>query len=215
MKHALSIGASRDKVTVIPNGVNLNEFRPREVFRNRESKKIIFIGRLFPNKGIHYLVEAAPTILAKHPATEFIVIGRGPMETELRELIRRLNVEHAFKFLGIVPSASEIMRECDIFVRPSLTEGMPLTVLEAMACGLPIVASKIPGTCEIVKDGETGTLIEPGNVRQLSEAVIRLIEDKNYGEKIRANAYEFVKNHYSWDRIAKEYLKIYNDILDR
>ncbi|MEM2373361.1 MAG: GT4 family glycosyltransferase PelF [Thermoproteota archaeon] len=214
MKHALSLGAPYKKIKVVPNGVDLKEFSPGE-FRKAERKKIIFIGRLFPNKGIQYLVEAAPIILARHPDVEFIIIGKGPMETELKKLIGRLNVEHAFRFLGIVPSIPEIMRECDIFVRPSLTEGMPLTILEAMACGLPIIASKIPGTSEVVKDGETGILIKPGDVKQLSDAVIKLIEDENYAKRIRARAYEFIRNHYSWDRIAEEYLKIYNEVLNR
>lgn len=214
MKHALKLGASHKKIKVIPNGVDLKEFGLRE-FKKTESKKIIFVGRLFPNKGIQYLVEAAPIILARHPDVEFIIIGKGPMETELKKLIGRLNVEHAFRFLGIVPSVPEIMRECDIFVRPSLTEGMPLTILEAMACGLPIIASKIPGTSEVVKDGETGILIKPGDVKQLSDAVIKLIEDENYAKRIRVRAYEFIRNHYSWDRIAEEYLKIYNEVLNR
>jgi glycosyltransferase involved in cell wall biosynthesis len=170
---------------------------------------------LFPNKGIQYLVKAAPIVLAKHPYVEFIIVGRGPMEAELRNMVKRLNIEHAFKFLGIVPSVPEVMNQCDIFVRPSLTEGMPLTILEAMACGLPVIASKIPGSSEVVKDGETGILVEVGNVEKLSNAIIRLLEDENYAEKIRTRAYEFVKKHYSWDRIAEEYLKTYSDVLNR
>jgi glycosyltransferase involved in cell wall biosynthesis len=215
MKHALSLGAPSSKVKVIPNGVDLEEFKPRREFEKTEVKKIIFVGRLFPNKGIQYLVKAAPIVLAKHPYVEFIIVGRGPMEAELRNMVKRLNIEHAFKFLGIVPSVPEVMNQCDIFVRPSLTEGMPLTILEAMACGLPVIASKIPGSSEVVKDGETGILVEVGNVEKLSNAIIRLLEDENYAEKIRTRAYEFVKKHYSWDRIAEEYLKTYSDVLNR
>ncbi|MBO3800152.1 MAG: GT4 family glycosyltransferase PelF [Candidatus Brockarchaeota archaeon] len=215
MKHALSLGAASSKIKVIPNGVDLDEFKPRREFKKIGVKKIIFIGRLFPNKGIQYLVKAAPIVLAKHPHVEFVIVGRGPMEAELRNMVKRLNVEHAFKFLGIVPSIPEVMSQCDVFVRPSLTEGMPLTILEAMACGLPVIASKIPGSSEVVKDGETGVLVETGNVEQLSNAIIKLLEDENYAERIRKRAYEFVKNHYSWDRVAKEYLKTYNEILNK
>lgn len=215
MKHALSLGASSSKVKVIPNGVDTEEFKPKREFKKAGIKKIIFVGRLFPNKGVQYLVKAAPMVLAKHHRVEFIIVGRGPMEAELRNMIRRLNVEHAFKFLGIVPSVPEVMSQCDIFVRPSLTEGMPLTVLEAMACGLPVIASKIPGSSEVVKDGETGILVEVGNSEQLSNAIIRLLEDEDYAERIRARAYEFVKNHYGWDRVAEEYLKTYSDVLNR
>ncbi|MEM2930822.1 MAG: glycosyltransferase family 4 protein [Thermoproteota archaeon] len=215
MKHALNSGASRERIKVIPNGVDISEFRPREGFKGNRIRRIVFIGRLFPNKGAQYLIEAAPIILSKHPATEFVVIGNGPMKMDLIRLARRLNVEQAFRFLGIVQSVPEILKECDIFVRPSLTEGMPLTILEAMACRLPIVASKIPGVSEIVKDGETGILIEPGNIRHLSEALNRLLEDKDYAERIKNNAYNFVRNHYSWDRVAEEYFKIYNEVLKR
>jgi len=214
MRHALNLGASYEKIKVIPNGVDLKEFNPGE-YRKTEEKRIVFVGRLFPNKGIQYLIEAAPVILSRYPNVEFIIIGKGPMEAELKKLIGRLNLEHAFRFLGIVPSVSEIMRQCNIFVRPSLTEGMPLTILEAMACGLPVIASKIPGTSEIVKDGETGILIKPGDVKQLSNAIIKLIEDEDYARRIKERAYEFIKNHYSWDRIAEEYLKTYNEVLKR
>jgi len=78
-----------------------------------------------------------------------------------------------------------------------------------------VIASKIPGSSEVVKDGETGILVEVGNVEQLGNAIIRLLEDENYAERIRTRAYEFVKKHYSWDRIAEEYLKTYNDVLKR
>ncbi|MBO3839438.1 MAG: GT4 family glycosyltransferase PelF [Thermoproteota archaeon] len=215
MKHAFSLGAASSKIKVIPNGVDLDEFKPRREFKRIGVEKIIFVGRLFPNKGVQYLVKAAPIVLAKHPRVEFVIVGRGPMEAELRNMVKRLNVEHAFKFLGIVPSIPEVMSQCDIFVRPSLTEGMPLTILEAMACGLPVIASKIPGSSEVVKDGETGILVETGNVEQLSSAIIKLLEDENYAERIRKRAYEFVKNHYSWDRVAEEYLKTYNEILNK
>jgi glycosyltransferase involved in cell wall biosynthesis len=215
MKHALSLGASSGKVKVIPNGVDLEEFKPRREFKKIGVRKVLFVGRLFSNKGVQYLVKAAPMVLAKHPCVEFIIVGKGPMEAELRNMVRRLNIEHAFKFLGIVPSIPEVMSQCDIFVRPSLTEGMPLTILEAMACGLPVIASKISGSSEVIKDGETGILVEVGNVEQLSNAVIRLLEDENYAERIRIRAYEFVKKHYSWDKIAEEYLKTYDDVLNR
>jgi glycosyltransferase involved in cell wall biosynthesis len=210
---ALLLGAEPGTVAVIPNGVDLCEFKPGGEGPLMGPKRIACVGRLVPNKGTQFLVEAAPLILASHPDVEFVIVGEGPLKEHLVHMAERLGVRHAFQFRGTVHSVADVLRGCYLLVRPSLTEGMPLTVLEAMACGLPVVASRVSGTPEVVLDGETGLLVEAGNVGQLAQAIKRLLGDESYAMKIGQNALRLVKAHYSWDNTAELTRKVYEDVL--
>lgn len=214
-EHAISLGAPPDNVIVVPNGVDLDEFKPREKSRDNPDgvKRVVFVGRLIFNKGAQYLVEAAPMILARHPNTEFIIVGDGPMKIDLKKQAEELGVYHAFKFLGTVPSVQEILKECDVFVRPSLTEGMPLTVLEAMACSLPIIATRVAGTPEILINNETGILVDAKDPKQLAKSVLRVIYDNELSRSLGREARRFVEGHHNWDETAKNTLRIYTEVL--
>jgi len=210
---AVLLGAEPSDVAVIPNGVDSSEFKPGGTRDPKGPKRIACVGRLIHNKGVQFLVEAAPLVLASHPDVEFVIVGEGPMREHLVRMTEKLGVKHAFRFVGKVPSVADVLRECHLFVRPSLTEGMPLTVLEAMACGLPVVASSISGTPEVVLDGETGMLVEAGNVGQLADAITKLLSDESYAMKIGYNALRLVKEHYSWDNTAELTLRVYEEVL--
>ncbi len=212
LEQGLSLGIPRHKVSVIPNGVNLQDFSPSRRKVNRsEAKKIVFVGRLLFNKGVQYLVKAAPAILSRHPV-EFVIVGDGPMKYDIVRMTETQGVRHAFKFLCAVPSVSEVLRESDIFVRPSLTEGMPLTVLEAMACGLPVVATRVAGTPEIVTHGVTGLLCPPRDVERLAEAILKLVENPEMASHLGSNARRFVEQYHGWHGVAEMTHHVY-DIL--
>lgn len=216
-KHVVNLGASFDKVTVIPNGVDLEAFKPTEKSKDSSDgmKNVVFIGRLVFNKGAQYIVEAAPMVIARYPNTKFIIVGDGPMKSYLEKLSKKLGVTHAFKFLGTVPSIQEIFKQCDIFVRPSLTEGMSLAVLEAMSCGLPVIATKVAGTPEIIINNKTGILIDVKNVQQLADSILRLFSDPELLQSLSRNARLFVEKHYNWDRVTKLTLQVYEKMLNR
>ena len=215
---ALSLGSSSEKITVIRNGVDINEFKIKnhnvENLKQNIEKRIVFVGRLIQNKGVKYLIEAAPTVLSKYQNAKFIIVGDGPMKKELKIIAKREGVQNAFQFLGFVPSVADVLNQCDIFVRPSLTEGMPLTVLEAMSCGLPVVATKVAGTPEIVINDETGILIEPGNNKELANSLIHLLDDYEFSKRLRNNARLFVEKYYSWEKTANLTYDIYRKILN-
>jgi len=211
--HALAIGIPLSKVLVIPNGVDVEEFSSRAGGAARLRKRVVCVGRLLFNKGVQYLVEAAPKVLESCPGTEFIVVGEGPMKAELMLRARAKGASASFRFLGQVPSVAEVLRGCDIFVRPSLTEGMPLTVLEAMACGLPVVASNVSGTPEVVVHGVNGLLVEPGHVGQLSAALTRLLQDEQLAREMGGRARASVEKSSSWDRVAALTLEAYSMIV--
>jgi len=212
---AVWLGAEPKDVTVVPNGVDLCEFKPIEARGSEGTKRVACVGRLIPNKGVQFLIKASPSVLSSNPDVEFVIVGDGPMRDHLVQMTEDLGVKHAFRFMGTVPSVSDVLRDCRIFVRPSLTEGMPLTVLEAMACGLPVVASRVSGTPEVVLDGETGILVEAGNVRQIAEAIAKLLSDDHGATEMGRNALRLVGERYSWDRAADLVQRVYEGILKR
>jgi len=212
-EYAETMGVNPRKVSVVPNGVDILQFRPPSRVKPDGVLRVGFIGRLIANKGPQYLVEAAPRILRNFPGVRFQVAGGGPMLHELQNRIRELGIQTAFRFLGTVPSNVEFLQSCDVVVRPSLTDGMPLTVLEAMACGKPTVASKVGGTPEILQDGDTGYLVQPRDMDQLVSRISRLLADPKLRAKMGRRARDFAERYYSWAEIARQMTTVYENAL--
>jgi len=217
-EHAINLGAPPEKVVVIPNGVDLDPMAaPREGgtsddYRGARPKRVVFVGRLIFNKGVQYLVEAAPRIVKDFPDVEFVVVGDGPLKSKLMKRTEELGVQRHFSFLGIVPCVTDVLSKCDIFVRPSLTEGMSLAALEAMGCGLPVILTALPGT-ESVEKNSAGILIRPDDTQELADAVIWLLGDTECARRLGMNARLLAERHYSWDRVAESTIRVYQEIL--
>jgi glycosyltransferase involved in cell wall biosynthesis len=160
------------------------------------------VGRLIFNKGPQYLVEAAPQVLRARPEAEFVFVGDGPLRPQLEKRARQLGVSHRTTFLGTRPDVASILQTCHVLARPSLLEGMPLTVLEAMACGLPVVATPISGTAELVRDGENGLLVPPADPASLARAILRLMADESMREDQGKEGRRLAEHAYSWDAVA-------------
>jgi glycosyltransferase involved in cell wall biosynthesis len=132
----------------------------------------------------------------------------------LQSRVHKLGLNRQFQFLGYAPRVAQFLRNCDIFVRPSLTEGMPLTVLEAMACGLPTVASKIGGISEILTHGETGFLIEPKDTKQLAFYVSKLTKDQELRLSMGRKARSFAEKTNGWSGVALRMSQVYDSVLE-
>lgn len=203
------------KIEVIPDGVDLATFQPVQRVENPTNIRVLSIGRLIPRKGFQFLIQALPQILEKvHYNFEIEIVGDGPYQEELEKLAIDLKVTSYLRFSGSVPYTDlpQKYREADIFILPSLAEGMPLVVLEAMGTGLPIIASRVQGIEELVTEDFNGALFNPGDVEGLADCMIKLI---NAGER-RAemgNASTEKVKPYDWKNIAKAYLTLYEDIL--
>ena len=210
--HAVHLGARPEAVRVIANGVDLQRFRPG-AGRGNGTFRVACVGRLIFNKGPQYLVEAAPEVLQAHPEAEFVFVGDGPLRPRLEERARQLGVGHRVTFLGTRPDVPAILQTCDMLTRPSLLEGMPLTVLEAMACGLPVVATPISGTAELVRHGENGLLVRPADPASLARAILCLMEDEPLREAQGREARRLVEGGYSWDAVADKTLAVYRELL--
>lgn len=197
------------KIKVIYNGIDIDNinFLDRNDARRILSEKFSFAGNsdsriwvgtianFYANKGLIYLIEAARFL--NNDNLMFIVIGDGAERQKLEEMIKKYNLENRFFLSGNMPDASRYLKAFDLFVLPSIKEGMPWTILEAMAAGLPIVATKVGGVPEMIQDGKDGILVEPQNPQELAGAIKKIVADDNLRESLGDNAFGVVKEKFS------------------
>lgn len=195
----------------IPNGVETGRFKPIERPENPKVK-ILFIGRLIPRKGFQFVVQALPKVrqLAKVPF-EIEVVGTGAHREELDELAESLKVSDLIKYVGMVPydSLEKSYQYADVFILTSLSEGMPSVILEAMGCGLPILASDVGGNNEIVHEGENGFLISENNVDKIAERIAELVNNKELRTQMGARSRQLALA-YDWSTIMGRYNDLYS-----
>ncbi len=196
---------------LIPNGVDTKRFSPIERSANPKVR-LLFIGRLIPRKGFQRVVKALPLVRerAQYPF-EVEVVGTGTYRSELDQLATSLGVSDVIKYVGTVPydKLEKSYQYADVFVLTSLSEGMPSVILEAMGCGLPVVASDVGGNNEIVKEGENGFLVGE-NEEQIAERLVRLIDDQDLRERMGKASREMALQ-YDWSAIMSEYDRLYRE----
>ncbi len=206
--------------SVIPNGIELKRFERlprRSTVKSAASdeKTLLFVGRLDPIKGVAYLIEAMNTIVKRNPQVRLLLVGDGKERRSLETLVEELRLVEYVSFVGKVPNEKvpEYMAATDVLVLPSLSEGFPVVLLEAMACGLPIVATNVGGIPEIVRDGENGFLVEPESSKEIAEKVLKLLENDELRRRISQNNFEQAKN-YSWEAVVDKLEKVYMKVID-
>jgi len=170
------------------------------------------VARLHRQKGLIHLIRAVPKILEQHPAARVLLVGGGGLEAGLRAEVPRLRLDRRFAMLGARPDGREIMSLCDVFVLPSLWEGLPLVLIEAAALGRPIVATDIGGSREIITRGETGLLVPPADPQALAAAVNRLLDDPVLAARLGENARRTIPPRFTLERMVDEYSKIYKSL---
>lgn len=201
VSRAIAAQVSSGKVTVVPNGVDLDRFHPSPT-PTRTPRKVLFVGRLIANKGPDTMLRAFAEVASAFPDSSLTMVGEGPMRRSLERLAYDLQLEDRVEFLGYRPDVERAMRQSDIFVRPSLVEGMPLTILEAMASGLPVVASNLPGIEEVIANGESGLLVEPGSHAEVGAAILDLMRDHSLRNRVASRARFRIETAFSWDVTA-------------
>ncbi len=217
---------TEEKGVVIPCGIPLSKYQ-QHAQRDRlraefgvDDSTIVFghVGRLHAQKGQRYLLDAFRTVTAEHPHAALWIIGEGELRGELMGFARDLGVESAATFLGARTDIPEILSAVDVFVLPSLWEGQPLSVLEAMAAGKPIIASRVDGIREILVDGVNALLVPAANAEQLAEAMMRVIQNRELATRLSTAARETLPETFSAEtmaiRIGDLYQKIYYNRVD-
>jgi glycosyltransferase involved in cell wall biosynthesis len=211
MKRAMHHLCNRD-IKVIPNGISNTRFKIWSGIKHqdRSFKTLICVAILRPLKGLDYLIEALKIICERYTSTQLIIIGDGDDRKKLETLAHNLGLSDNIAFLGKKPNTEipKFLAESDIFVFPSLSEGFPNVLLEAMASGLPVVATNISGISEIIKDGENGLLVKPKNSQDLAEKILYLFQNDKLIRKMSENNLKTAKE-YNWDIITAQLEEIY------
>jgi glycosyltransferase involved in cell wall biosynthesis len=182
----------KTRIKVIPNGIYPYE-------KKATGKNVIYVGNLFERKGIRYLISAMKGLDEK-----LVIAGNGPMESELKKQAEgRKNI----RFTGYIPTERVRDFMCEngkILVLPAIRgEGLPNVILEAMSVGIPVIATRVAGIPDVVKDGETGILVEPRDSEALREAILKLSRDERLRKKMSANCLREIRKYY-WDNIIKQ-----------
>jgi len=174
-----------------------------KTFQPHKPLRLLTVGRLEPEKGLHFLIDAVDKLIKETRLDVLLqIVGKGLRRSEeekLRRQVQKCQLSHNIRFVGHVvygPKLLRIYRESDIFVLPSLTgEGIPQTLFEAMACGIPIIGTKVAGIPYLIEDGENGLLIDPGSPREICEAIQRLVSDAKLRERLTTNGLSAVRSH--------------------
>jgi glycosyltransferase involved in cell wall biosynthesis len=222
------LGKKNQPSHVLSNGINTRDFKPIladnlisiENFHKKfgipqSGVKLLFVGRLFPEKSVDTIIKAVPHIVAKHPDTHFMIAGGGHMRGKLEELTEKLGVKKFVSFLGLISDEDKVLayNASDIFILPSLAELEGMVVLEAMACGKPIIISDAPmSASKFFVDGN-GFLFKTKNHEDLAEKASQLIGDKNLREKMGAVSLQKSKN-YDIQKSADKLEEIYYNVLE-
>lgn len=209
----MKYGADSSKIRIVPNAVDLNLFKPSKEKSN--DPLFVWVGRFVPEKGPHYLVRAIEVVVRACKDAKFILIGDGQMFPLIRKMVKKSGLNDYVRFTGVIDpeSVSHILSKATGFVFPSLKEGMPKAVLEAMACGLPIIASNISGIDEFVTNGYDGLLVPPEDHQVLAEAIMNVISDRNLAAKLGANARKTVETNHNWDTVLGALDSVYEEAL--
>jgi glycosyltransferase involved in cell wall biosynthesis len=210
-----AIGRGVRDLMLIPNGVEDHFLTVnRQQTSERGRIELIFVGSLLPNKAVDCILEAVAKADATR-STRLVVAGDGPERERLEALARDLGLEDRVRFVGMVPShdIAALLGDADALVLASYSEGMPNVVLEAMAAELPVIASAIPGTMEVVTDQETGLLFQAGDVEALAARIVRLRDDPALRTRMgRAGRAFVVDNGLTWRQLGRRYAEIYHRV---
>lgn len=206
-------GLNPDDVEVIGNGVKENLFCP--VKRKADEKYILYTGRLSYRKGLFDFIECGINICSRYPGVNFKLTGKGSLFEKLNKIVQESGYEDRFEFLGHVEKSKliELYQNATIFVLPSHYEGLPTTLLEAMSCGLPVVATAVSGNLDVIESGKNGILVPIKSPDKMAEAVSSLLDDENLRTELGIAARNTIEEKFTWDAISNKILRCYNSIL--
>lgn len=214
----LGIGISADRIHRIGNGIDVEAYRPARPDEKAALRRelglpagplVAYAGRLAPEKGPDVLVDAWPRVVAAVQGARLLVLGEGALATSLAQRAAELGVSATIDLRGPVADTAPYLRAADAFVLPSRTEGMPVAMLEAMACALPVVATSAGGTPEFLDDGVTGRLVRPEDPPALAAALVEALRGPRWTRAAR----EAVTTRWSLDAVADRFLSLYQDLL--
>jgi glycosyltransferase involved in cell wall biosynthesis len=207
------LGIDHRKISVIHNGVDTNLFAPANSPWHKNAKQIIWVGRFVLGKGVEYLIEAFSQIQKKIPDIRLVLVGEGPEKSRIEQKIQDAHLQSSVVIIDFLENSElpGFYRNSNVFVLPSLMEGVPRTLLEAMSCGVPVVTTNLPHLLDIV-DGN-GLVVPPKDPTLLSDAILTILEDASLAEKMGQRGGHKIEQEYSWEDTVKKTLALYESII--
>jgi starch synthase len=196
-------------IQIIPYPIDTDEFRP-EARKDDSPKSVLFAGRLEEHKGADVLLKAIPRVLAKHPDCQFVFVGT--VSTELENEVKAASSSARFQGFTIRQEVVPLYQKASVFVAPSMWDNSPNTIYEAMACGTPVVATRVGGIPELVEDGITGLLVAPSDVHALADAIIALLDNPARRSQMGYCARAKAVGEFAVEKIAGETLALYGRV---
>lgn len=203
-------------IEVVPYGIDLDRFTPANGSLPAGEPVIGAVKALVPTKGFSYLLDAMPKVLERHPRARLLLVGDGPERAKLERQARDLGIADRVEFAGEAAhdQVHSYLARMDVFVQPSLTESFGVSALEASATALPVVASDVEGGREIVRDGETGILVPPGESESLAHALLRLLDQPDLRAAMGTAGRHFVEQRYNWPENAARMEALYREVVE-
>ncbi len=212
-----------EKVEVIPNGIDSAKYQlpvDRWWVRSRyglqpNEKLVLCVGRLVPQKGIEYLIRAAPLIHSRYPEAKLLIVGDGWQRDQLERLAQSVGYRWKITFTGFLPDQEVIalMNSADVLVVPSIYEPFGIVALEGMAAGVPVVASQIGGLAEVINHDHTGVFVYPRSPKSIAWGIDHVLSNPEHGKWLTRNAREIIQKFYSWEIIAMKTVKVYEEVV--
>jgi glycosyltransferase involved in cell wall biosynthesis len=213
-------GVNSRTIDVIPSGIDFtpyeeaaaSNFLREELSLSPEDFLVGIVAHLSDHKGHKYLIDAARLLKEKDPRIKVIIVGEGPLRMELTKQVSSSHLENVVFFLGFREDIPKVLNSLDLFVLSSRQEGMGSSLLDAMACKLPIVATKVGGIPEVVTHGKTGLLVAPKNARALARAILSLYSDRDLASQLGQKGYEAVHEKFSAQAMADKIIHVYEGL---
>jgi glycosyltransferase involved in cell wall biosynthesis len=216
-KRLRSAGVARDKIRIISNGIDVEAFAQAYPALRRgpgpNCRLVGLVGRLAPEKGIQYFLQAATIVIRSHPNVEFVIVGDGPERLNLVATASKLGIQDKVRFLGKVDNMASVYASLDIVVSSSLKEGLPMTILEALAASRPVVATSVGAVPSVISHEQTGLLVPPSNADALACEIIRLLSDREFSEMLGRKGRQIVQERFSAEAMTTQYLKLYSEVI--
>jgi glycosyltransferase involved in cell wall biosynthesis len=205
------------RVRILGNGVDADFYKPAPDERQPGRPYILAVGRLEPGKGWKELIGTANLVARQRPGCRFVIAGGGSLEGSLQRLIQERRLASQVVLLGHVPGRSDLAglyQGAAVFVHPSLHEGLPTVLLEAMACGCPAVATAVGGALDVIEPGRNGFLVPPGDPERMARAILNCLDDPGLCSRVGAAARETIEARYTWPIVSRNYLDEYEHLLE-
>jgi len=216
-------GIAKEKIHVIPNAIYTDHFCPVEPGERIAIRKQLglqdgiwacYTGRLSAEKGLNLLLQVWARVIQQAPTARLLIVGDGDQRPALQALTRQLGLDEHVHFAGSVPETLQYLQACDLYVQPSYTEGLPVSMLEAMACGLPVLATGVGGVTDILCDGKSGLVIPARDADKLEEGLRQMLSSEALRLRLGAQARQDVVAYCDIEQVGQALLNLYRQLTE-